>query len=116
MFENLEFAWAQNNDNDLNAASIRSVNAASLTVRNCKIWNCAMNVMSSDESGETIIEDSDIGFNDYGDGHSHCIYVMEQKFHLHNSHIHDSIVGQNVKTHNRYVDISYNEIFFSRDG
>ena len=116
VIENLEFCYARNNDNDLNAAGIRSVNAASLTVRNCKVWNCAMGVMASDESGETIIEDSDIGFCGYGDGHSHCIYVMGEKFRLRNCRIHDSIVGQNVKTRNRFVDISYNEIFFSRDG
>lgn len=116
VIENLEFMYARNNDNDLNAAGIRSVNAGYLRVTNCKIWNCAMGVMASDESGETIIEDSDIGFCGYGDGHSHCIYVMGEKFRLQNCRIHDSIVGQNVKTRNRFVNVSYNEIFFSRDG
>ena len=116
VIENLEFTYARNNDNDLNAAGIRSVNAGSLVVRNCKIWNCAMGIMASDESGETIIENCDIAFNGYGDGHSHCIYVMGERFQLHNSRVHDSIVGQNVKTRNRYVDISHNQIFFSRDG
>lgn len=114
--ENCEFAYAKNNDNDLNAAGIRVVNAASLTVRACKIWNCAAGVMGSDEAGEIIIENCDIAFNGYGDGHSHNIYVMGESFQLHNSRIHDSIVGQNCKTRNRYVDISHNEIFFSRDG
>ena len=114
--ENIEFSWARNNDNDLNAAGIRSVNAALLRVVNCKIWNCAMGVMASDESGETVIESSDIGYCGYGDGHSHCVYVMGEKFRLYNSRVHDSIVGQNVKTRNRFVDISHNQIFFSRDG
>jgi hypothetical protein len=116
VIENLEFAYAKNNDNSMNAAGIRTVNAAYTRIVSCKIWNCAAGIMTSDESGETVIEDCDVGFCGYGDGHSHNLYIMGQRFLLHNSRIHDSIVGQNVKTRNRYVDISYNHIFFSRDG
>lgn len=114
--ENLEFQYAINSNSDMNACGVRNANAASVTVRRCKIWNCCMGVMSSEASGLTAIEDCDIGFNGYGDGHSHNIYCMGQRFALHNSRIHDSIVGQNVKTRNRYVVIAYNQIFASRDG
>jgi hypothetical protein len=116
VLENLEFAHAINSASDMNACAARNSNAASLRVKNCKIWNCCMGVMSSEASGETIIEDCDIGFNGYGDGHSHNIYCMGQRFQLYRSRVHNSIVGQNVKTRSRYVDIRYNTIFASRDG
>lgn len=117
VIENLEFQYCRNNDNDMNGSAIRNKNAASVTIRNCKIWNCAMGVMASDEAVDTIIEDCDIAFNGFGDGHSHNIYVMGTGwFRLRNSRVHDSTVGQNVKTRNRFVEIASNEIFFSRDG
>ena len=113
--ENLEFMYAKNNDSDMNAAAVRNVNT-SVRVRGCKIWNMAAGVMSSNQSKDTIIEDCDIGWCGYGDGHSHNIYVDGERFQLRNSRIHDSTMGQNVKTRNRFVDISYNQIFYSRDG
>lgn len=114
--ENLEFAYAINATNEMNAAGVRNANAASVIVRGCKIWNCASGVMSSESSGETIIEDCDIGFCGYGDGHSHCIYTSGMTFRLRHSRIHDSIWGQNVKSRNRFVEIAHNQIFYSRDG
>lgn len=114
--ENVECRYAQNRASEMNAACVRNVNSASVTIRNMKAWNNCSGVMSSEASGDTIIEDSDIGFNGYGDGHSHNLYLMGQRAIVRRSRIHDSIVGQNIKTRNRFVELSYNEIYNSQDG
>lgn len=114
--ENIDFQYAKNNDNDMNAAGVRSVNAASVRVVGCRIWNCASGVMSGNKAGEIVIEDCDIGFAGFGDGHSHCIYVQGRVFRCRNSRIHDSTMGQVIKTRNRFVEIAYNQIYSSRDG
>lgn len=116
VLENVECQYAQNRATTANGACARNVNAQSLTIRDIKAWNGYSGVMSSEGSGTTTIEDSDIGFNGHGQGLSHNLYMMGQRFILRRSRIHDSIVGQNVKTRSRVVEITQNEIFNGRDG
>lgn len=115
IIENLEFRYAQNRESSMNAACVRNVNT-NVIIRNIKCWNNMAGIMSSEESGLTQVEDSDVGFNGQGSGLTHNFYLMGERAVLKRNKIHDSIAGQNVKTRNHFVELSYNEIYNSRDG
>jgi hypothetical protein len=110
--ENVEFRYAHNGGN--NASGVRNV-SASVILKNVKISNCDMGVMSSNGSGDTIIEDSDIGFN----GRSalgHNLYLSGARAIVRRNRIHNSLGGQNVKVRSRLAEVSSNYIHDGMDG
>jgi hypothetical protein len=110
--EDLEFRYISNGN--LNSAGVRNI-SANVTLRRVKISNCDMGVMGSDPSGDTIIEDSGIGFNGRG-ALGHNLYLHGQRAIVRRSHIHHSIQGQNVKIRNRLAELTGNYIHDGNDG
>jgi hypothetical protein len=113
----LEFVECRHAHNgDQNAGCSRAVSSSqSVTIRNIKAWNNDMGVQSSQGSGTTIVEDSDIGWNGPG-GKAHNLYLHGEKAIVRRNHIHNSLVGQNVKIRARIAEVSDNYIHDSMDG
>ncbi len=112
--ENLEFRNARNGDN---GAGIRISGASDVTVRNCRITQCDMGVMSDHNRG-LLIESSEVASNGTPlyDGYSHNFYLGGNDATIRFCSIHDALFGQNFKTRAHYTELLYNFIADSQDG
>ena len=112
--ENLEFKNARNGNN---GAGIRVRGGNNATIRNCRITDCDMGMMS-DGNSNLLVETSEICSNGTAlyDGYSHNFYLGGTSATLRFCYIHDSLYGQNFKTRAHYTELLYNYIADSQDG
>jgi hypothetical protein len=113
ILEDLDVSYIWNGS--LNSACIRNVSAASLMIRRVKVRGCDMGIFTSEPSGDTIVEDSDVGFNGRG-ALGHNVYAHGQKFVIRRSRIHNSLGGQNIKCRSRICEITDNYVWNGNDG
>ncbi|MDB4966810.1 MAG: putative peptidoglycan bound protein, partial [Myxococcales bacterium] len=78
-----------------------------ITLRDLSIHDC-QDGAQSDGASTITIESSEIFHNGAGDGQSHNLYLQGESVRLIGNHIHDSVVGQNIKLRTRYIEILYN--------
>lgn len=107
--ENIEFTGAKTRDK--NGAGIRLI-GANLTVRNCYFHHNENGILTGGRRGSDIlIEGSEFGYNGYGDGYSHNLYVGKVKsLTLRNNYFHHAHIGHHVKSRARLNVILYNRI------
>ena len=107
--ENIEFTGASVPDH--NGAAIRQ-EGPGLTVRNCYFHNNEEGILAADNAASKIlIEYSEFGYNGYGDGQTHNIYINTvAKFTLQYSYSHHAVVGHLVKSRAVENDILYNRL------
>jgi hypothetical protein len=103
---------------DRNGAGIR-VEADNLRVRNCLFWNNENGILcGSLKNIRTLsVQYSEFGFNGYGDGQSHGIYVGNMdKFIFRFNYVHHTKSGHHVKSRARSNHIEYNYLTDLDDG
>jgi Right handed beta helix region len=113
--EHLEFANARNGNN---GAGIRITGGATnVTIRNCRIRDNDMGVMS-DTSDAVLIDGCEIDHNGTSSfsGYSHNLYLGGTGITIRGCHIHDAVEGQNVKSRAHFTALLYNRIENSQDG
>ncbi len=95
--DNIEFTGARVADR--NGAGIRQ-EGRHLTVRNSWFHHNENGILTSaDAESDIVIERSEFGFNGFGDGQSHNIYIGHvRSFTLRGSYSHDAVVGHLVKS------------------
>lgn len=115
VIENLELTNARNGNN---GAGIRITGGAThVTIRNCRIRNNDMGMMS-DNCDAVLIEGCEIDHNGTADfsGYSHNLYMGGTGLTIRGCHIHDAVHGQNVKSRAHFSALFYNRIEHSQDG
>jgi hypothetical protein len=104
--ENIEFSGAKVPDR--NGAGIR-LDGKSLTVRNSYFHNNENGILTSNNGGDIIIENTEFGFNGFGDGYSHNVYVGRvDSLTFIGNYSHDALGGHNLKTRAAKNIINYN--------
>lgn len=112
--ENIEFTGAIVPDH--NGAGIRLDNG-SLTVRNCYFHHNETGILTNNVDGEILVEYCEFGYNGYGDGFSHNIYVnVASKFTFQYNYSHHSIIGHTLKSRAKENVILYNYFTDGEDG
>jgi hypothetical protein len=108
-FDHIEFSGAKVADK--NGAGIR-YQAGNLTITNCYFHNNQEGILAApNPSGTITIDHSEFGYNGYGDGQTHNIYIGRiASFTITNSYIHDAIVGHEVKSMAAISTIENNRI------
>ena len=96
---------------DKNGAGIR-LEGTNLTVRHCWFHDNENGILAGDNANSTIlVEYSEFGFNGYGDGFSHNIYVNHvARFVFQFNYSHDSKIGHLVKSRAHENHILYNRL------
>lgn len=96
---------------DKNGAGIRQ-EGTNLTVRKCWFHDNENGILAGNDANSTIlIEYSEFGFNGYGDGFSHNIYVNHvARFIFRYNYSHDSKIGHLVKSRAHENHILYNRL------
>ncbi len=95
---------------DRNGAGIR-FELGSLTLRNCAFLNNENGILTSAGGTELIIENSEFGYNGYGDGQSHGIYAGPiKKLQVTGSYFHHGKVGHLLKSRASENYIMYNRL------
>ncbi len=112
--ENLDFKNARNGNN---GAGIRVTSADYVVVRNCRITDCDMGMMS-DRNQDLLVESCEIASNGTSlfNGYSHNFYLGGTNTTLRFCYIHDALFGQNFKTRGHFTQLLYNYIADSQDG
>jgi hypothetical protein len=107
--ENIEFFGATVPDH--NGAAIRQ-DGPNLTVRNCHFHDNEEGILAGDNPSSTIlIEFSEFGFNGFGDGFTHNIYVTHiAKFIFRYNYSHHSKIGHLLKSRAAENHIFYNRL------
>ena len=107
--DNIEFTGATVVDQ--NGAGIRQ-EGQNLTVRHCYFHHNDDGILTADNPNSAIlIEYSEFGFNGFGDGQSHNIYISHVgRFTLQFSYSHDSVIGHLVKSRAAENYILYNRL------
>jgi hypothetical protein len=106
--ENIEFTGATVGSK--NGAGIRQ-EGRNLTVRNCYFHHNENGILTTYDIGTVQVEHSEFGWNGFGDGYSHNIYVgATAKFVLHASYMHHANKGNLVKSRAAVNVITYNRI------
>jgi Bacterial Ig domain len=97
LVDNITFTGAQVPDQ--NGAGIRQ-EGRHLRVRNSWFHHNENGILSgADAESDIVIENSEFGFNGFGDGQSHNIYIGHvRSFTLRGSYSHDALVGHLVKS------------------
>ncbi|MDR0504424.1 MAG: Ig-like domain repeat protein, partial [Bifidobacteriaceae bacterium] len=87
---------------DRNGAGIR-LTAGQLTVNNCRFLHNDDGILTaSNPSISLVISNSEFGFNGYGDGYSHNLYVGEiDQLTVSGSYFHDALIGHLLKSRAR---------------
>ncbi len=96
---------------DKNGAGIRQ-EGVDLTVRKCWFHHNENGILAGNNTTSTIlVEHSEFGFNGYGDGFSHNIYVNHvARFIFRYNYSHDSQIGHLVKSRAHENHILYNRL------
>lgn len=96
---------------DKNGAGIRQ-EGVNLTVRHCSFHHNEMGILAGDKAGSTIlVEHSEFGWNGYGDGYSHNIYINHvDRFIFRHNYSHDSKIGHLVKSRAHETFVLYNRL------
>ncbi|MEO0225494.1 MAG: right-handed parallel beta-helix repeat-containing protein [candidate division WOR-3 bacterium] len=96
---------------DQNGAGIR-IEGSGLTVRNCYFHDNENGILSgADSTSDILIEYSEFGYNGYGDGYSHNIYIGHiRSFTFQHSYSHHAKVGHLVKSRAKNNRILYNRL------
>lgn len=111
--ENIEFTGAAVESR--NGAGIRQ-EGRNLTVLNCYFHHNENGILTTHLAGSISVEHSEFGWNGYGDGYSHNIYVGgTDSFTLHASYMHHAVGGNVVKSRAAVNNITYNRLS-SEDG
>ncbi len=107
--ENIEFSHCTVPDK--NGAGIRQ-EGTNLTVRQCYFHDNENGILAGDNAASTIlIEFTIFGYNGYGDGYSHNIYVNHiGHFIFRHNWSHDSKIGHLVKSRAHINEILYNRL------
>lgn len=107
--ENIEFSRCTVVDK--NGAGIRQ-EGANLTVTHCYFHNNENGILAGDAaSSKILIEKSEFGFNGFGDGLSHNLYINHiDTFIFQYNYSHDAHVGHELKSRARNNYILYNRI------
>jgi hypothetical protein len=113
--ENIEFSGATVPDQ--NGAGIRQ-EGNNLTVRFCYFHDNEEGILAGDNpSSEILIEYSEFGYNGFGDGYSHNLYINHiAKFTMQFCYSHHAKVGHLVKSRALENHILYNRILDEADG
>lgn len=101
-----------------NGAGVRINQANNVTVRDCKIHDCDMGVMSNGALGEgkgQLFKDCEIYSNGNLDepGMNHNLYLGGDSAKLVRCKIHHSLTGHNVKSRTHFIEIRECEIYDS---
>src|SRR6185503_518625 len=106
IFENLEFRNARNG---MNAAGVRVVLAKKTVLRNIKITQSDMGIMSS-KNDDLLVEHSEIAYNGTPlfNGYAHNFYLEGDRVKIQYCYIHDATSGENFKARSRYIELLYN--------
>ena len=96
---------------DRNGAGIR-FELGQLTIRNCAFMNNENGILTAAGStSELVIENSEFGYNGYGDGQSHGLYAGAiKKLQVSGSYFHHSKVGHLIKSRAAENYILYNRL------
>jgi hypothetical protein len=106
--ENLEFRNASVRDH--NGAGIRFEHG-NLTVRNCRFMQNQNGILTADGDLNLRIENSEFGYNGYGDGYSHDLYVGQIKsLYVTGSYFHHAKVGHLLKSRAQENHILFNRL------
>ncbi|NOT36981.1 MAG: M23 family metallopeptidase [Saprospiraceae bacterium] len=104
IIENIEFSECKVPDK--NGAGIR-LEATHLVVRNCYFHHNETGILGGDNvNSNVLIEFSEFGYNGYGDGFSHNLYLNHIKnFIFRFNYSHNATIGHLVKSraHNNYI-------------
>jgi hypothetical protein len=104
--ENIEFS--ESTVPDMNGAGIR-LDGVGIIVRNCYFHNNENGILTGNNGGNIIIEQSEFGFNGFGDGFSHNIYIGRVDTAIVRfSYFHHANIGHELKSRARVNYISYN--------
>jgi hypothetical protein len=110
--ENIEFSGAAVDDQ--NGAGMR-LDGPGITIRHCWFHDNEDGILGG--AGEVVIENSEFGYNGYGDGQSHNMYILEaESFTLRGCYTHHAKIGHTVKSRAKKNYILYNRIMGERDG
>ena len=113
--EGIEFSGAKVADK--NGAGIR-LDGSSLTIRYCHFHHNEMGILTNNADFSTIlVEYSEFGYNGFGDGFSHNIYVNHaDSFIFRYNYSHHSVIGHTLKSRANFNMISYNRFEDGPDG
>lgn len=113
--ENIEFSGARVPDK--NGAGIR-LDGVGMQVRNCYFHHNEMGILTSNPgAGEIRIEHSEFGYNGYGDGYSHNVYVGRvAKLIFQYNYTHHSKIGHTLKSRANENIVLYNRLMDELDG
>jgi len=114
--ENIEFSGAA--VPSLNGAGIR-LDGFGLTVRHCYFHNNENGILTinTPNAGDILVEYCEFGYNGYGDGYSHNIYVNQAaSFTFRYNYSHHANVGHCVKSRANENYIYYNRIMDEQTG
>ncbi len=104
--DNIEFS--ESTVPDMNGAGIR-LDGVGITVTNCYFHNNENGILTGNNGGNIIIEQSEFGFNGFGDGFSHNIYIgSADTAIIRFSYFHHANIGHELKSRARVNYISYN--------
>jgi hypothetical protein len=109
LVENIEFSGASVPDQ--NGAGIRQ-EGANLTVRGCYFHDNEEGILAGDNaSSEITIEYSEFGYNGFGDGYTHNLYINHvARFTLQYCYSHHAKIGHLVKSRAYENHILYNRL------
>ncbi len=113
--ENIEFSGA--NCPDQNGAGIRFENN-DVTIRFCNFHNNENGILTNNPyAGTVLIEHCEFGYNGFGDGFSHNVYIGHMnKLIFQYNYSHHAIVGHNLKSRANENIIRYNRIMDEATG
>ena len=100
-----------------NGAALR-LEGTNFTLTNSFLHHNENGILSGANSASTIVlENNEFGYNGYGDGYSHNIYIGSVgKLTFRYNFSHDARVGHNLKTRAHYNTIAYNRFSSLRSG
>lgn len=89
-----------------------------LTIKDCSFFNNENGILTgSDQDAELTIENSEFGYNGFGDGQSHNLYVGRiKKLVVTGSYIHHANVGHLLKSRAAENHIVFNRLADEHDG
>lgn len=112
--ENIEFSEASVPDE--NGAGIRQ-DGGTIRIRNCYFHNNENGILGGDGGGKMIIEYCEFGYNGFGDGYTHNMYISgPDTFILRYSYSHHAKIGHNLKSRAKVNFIEYNRIMDEEQG
>ena len=106
--ENIDFIGTHVDDH--NGAGIR-FEGGNLHIKNCLFYGNDNGLLTTDSAGTLTIENSEFGYNGFGDGFSHNLYVNKMRsLKITGSYFHHANVGHLIKSRAQHNHIYYNRI------